>query len=365
VVLSDVPWRRQPEQLRDRVAAWLAWIQPDRGAPQVEVRAPVGSGMSSETLLLDVAWPGTGEAHARYVVRLAPDPAHWPVFPTYDLDLQRRCMTLVGQLTDVPVPAPLWYETDGEWLGAPFLVMTRLDGVAPADVPPYVASGWLLDASPAQRAEVQEHAVRILASLHAITPERADLGFLARPEHGATPLEQHLGAQRAYYDWARGATRYPLIERAFAWLDDHRPVPGPTVLNWGDARIGNILFQDLQPTAVLDWEMACTGPAEVDVAWMIWLHRFFEDLGQRFGLPGLPGFMQRADVLAAYRTDSGRSPADIEWYEVFAALRHAIITIRTASRSIAFGQSPMPDDPDDLLMFGHLLGRMLDGTYWE
>ena len=361
--MSDVPWRRHPEQLRDRVVSWLARTEPDRGTPTVEIGAPGGSGMSSETLLLEVDWPVGGPA--RYVARLAPDPEHWPVFPTYDLDLQRRCMELVRQLTDVPVPVPLWFETDAEWLGAPFLVMTRIEGAAPADVPPYVGSGWLLDASPAERAQVQDHAVGVLAALHTITEDRADLRFLARPEHGATALDQHLGAQRAYYEWARGTTRYPLIERAFAWLEARRPVPGPTVLNWGDARIGNILFQDLRPTAVLDWEMACLGPAEVDVAWMIWLHRFFEDLGQRFGLPGLPGFMQRTDVLDAYGRLSGHQPVDVEWYEVFAALRHAIITIRTASRSVAFGQAQLPADPDDLLMFGHLLGRMLDGTYWE
>ena len=44
------------------------------------------------------------------------------------------------------------------------------------------------------------------------------------------------------------------------------------MLNWGDARVGNILYRDFAPIAVLDWEMATVGPREVDLAWMIFLH---------------------------------------------------------------------------------------------
>ena len=52
----------------------------------------------------------------------------------------------------------------------------------------------------------------------------------------------------------------PLIERTFAALDKTRPHEGPTVLNWGDSRIGNMMFHDFAPVAVLDWEMAALGP---------------------------------------------------------------------------------------------------------
>ena len=39
----------------------------------------------------------------------------------------------------------------------------------------------------------------------------------------------------------------------------------PASLCWGDARIGNVLFSDDRKiTAVLDWEMATIGPAEMD-----------------------------------------------------------------------------------------------------
>jgi aminoglycoside phosphotransferase (APT) family kinase protein len=106
--------------------------------------------------------------------------------------------------------------------------------------------------------------------------------------------------------------------------------------------------------------MAALGPAEIDVAWISWMHTFFQDLAVRYGMPGIPDFLGLDAVAHAYQSAGGRPPRDLEWYETFAALRHAIITVRTAGRSVAFGQAPAPDDPDDLIMFRHLLERMLE-----
>ena len=353
---TETPWRRDPGELGPRLATWASErLGTEVDVPEVE--AP-GNGMSSDTVLFTMQRADTG-VRERYVARLAPPPSLHPVFPEYDLDLQRRCMELVAAHTTVPVPHTPWYETDPEWLGAPFLVMDRIDGIVPTDNPPYVFGGWLMDASPEDRARLQRSSVDVLARLHEITVGAHDLAFLARPEHGATALDQHLGYQRWYYEWAREGVAYPLIERTFAWLEAHRPHEGPTVLNWGDGRIGNMLYRDFEPVAVLDWEMAAVGPAEIDVAWMIFLHRFFQDLAERFEMPGLPGFMTASDVCARYESRTGYAATDLHWYEVFGALRFAIVSVRTSTRGIAYGQMDQPADPDDLIMFRALLERMI------
>ena len=82
-------------------------------------------------------------------------------------------------------------------------------------------------------------------------------------------------------------------------------------------------------------------------------------------MPGLPDFMRRDDMAAAYTEMSGRPVEALEWFEVFAALRFAIVSTRTSLRSITYGQMEMPDDPDDLVMFRPLLEQMLAGTYWD
>jgi aminoglycoside phosphotransferase (APT) family kinase protein len=355
------PWRRDLAELGTAMGAWVAeTIGAD--ATVTDVASP-GNGMSSETVLFAVRRPGGESDH--YAARLAPLPELYPVFPKYDLGLQHRCMDLVRANTDVPAPEVVWNEPDSRWLGTPFLVMRRIDGEAPPDVPPYVFGGWMMDASPEQRARLQTSSVSVVARLHQITPENHDLAFLAQPEHGASPLDQQLGYQRWYYEWARDSVTYPLIERALQWLDDNRPDEGPAVFNWGDARIGNILYRDFEPVAVLDWEMATVGPAEIDIAWMIFLHRFYNDLAERFELPGIHDFMERSDVASTYESMTGRAVRALEWFEVFAALRFAVVSIRTSTRGIAYGTMEKPDDPDDLVMFRGLLEQMLDGTYWS
>jgi aminoglycoside phosphotransferase (APT) family kinase protein len=353
----STPWRSDPAAMAERIAAW--WdTRMTPGAKVSDVSAPEGSGMSSETLLFTIE-PADGPAE-RYVARLAPLASQqFPVFPEYDLELQRRVMQTVAAHTDVPVPEVLTHETDADWLGSPFLLMRRIDGVVPSDIPPYTMAGWLFDAAPEDQRKLEREAVRVLARLHALTPETHDLAFLDRPKFGATALDQHLEYQRWYYDWAREGQTVPLIERTFAALDATRPAEGPTVLNWGDSRIGNMMFDDFAPAAVLDWEMAALGPAEVDVAWMVFMHRFFEDLTKRYDMPCLDDFLQRDRVAEIYFEESCRELHDLEWYEMFAALRFAIVSIRTTLRTVAYGEAEVPDDLDDVIMFRDLLEEMV------
>ncbi len=70
-------------------------------------------------------------------------------------------------------------------------------------------------------------------------------------------------------------------------------------------------------------------------------------------------------MAASYEAASGHTPRDLEFYLVYAALRHGIVMSRVQQRSIHFGEAEMPDDPDDLVMHRTLLESMLDGTYWK
>jgi aminoglycoside phosphotransferase (APT) family kinase protein len=355
----DTPWRRDPGEVGPALQRWAQAVV-DPGAVISDVGAP-GNGLSSETVLFEMR---AGGATERYAARLAPTAEVYPVFPEYDIELQANCMKVVRAHTDVPAPEVTWLELDTQWLGTQFLVMKRIFGEAPPDIPPYVFGGWVADAPPGQRVAMQRRTLEVLAKLHRLTPANADLAFLARPQHGKTALEQQLGYQRWYYEWAREGTSYPLIERTFAWLEEHWPDEGDTVLNWGDSRIGNILYREFAPVAVLDWEMASLGPREVDLAWMIFLHRFFDDLAERFEMPGMKDFMQREAAIAEYEELTGHTVRNLEWFEVFAAQRFAIVSVRTSTRGIAYGQSEQPDDPDDLIMFRNLQEQMLEGTYW-
>jgi aminoglycoside phosphotransferase (APT) family kinase protein len=354
---------RDPAVLRDQLTEWFRATLPTGTDPEVsEVRSPEGTGMSSETLLFDVtAGAGDQRRTTGYAARLAPAEVDHPVFPTYDLELQFRCLRLVREHSEVPVPAAPWWEPDPAPLGTPFFVMERVDGIVASDNPPYVFGGWVVDIGPEGRRQLEDGVIEVLAGLHAIDLDTVDTSFLERPEYGDTPLDQHLGYQRWYYDWARGDRQFTQIDRAFAWLEANRPEDeGPTVLNWGDARLGNTMFSDGRPVAVLDWEMAAIGAPEVDLAWAVHLHDFFADLAIRFEMDPLADFFQRDRVIAAYEERSGRPVRHYDYYEVFAAIRYSIVSIRTGEASVASGTVEEPDHHDGLIMNGPLLEAMLD-----
>ena len=138
------------------------------------------------------------------------------------------------------------------------------------------------------------------------------------------------------------------------------------MLNWGDARIGNMLYRDFAPIAVLDWEMATVGPREVDLAWMIFLAHVLRRPRRALRAAGHDRLHGSAtSVIAEYEQLTGHTVRNLEWFEVFAALRFAIVSIRTSTRGIAYGTMEEPADPDDLIMFRSLLEQMLAGTYWS
>ncbi|MFF6792918.1 phosphotransferase family protein [Streptomyces filamentosus] len=352
---------RDPEELAARLTAWLDRRLP--GATVSGLAVPGSNGMSSETLLFDLEHP---DAPVRgCALRLAADPAAYTVFPVYDMARQQRVMGLVAEHTDVPVPRVLWLEEDPGPLGAPFFVMARAEGRVPPDVMPYTYEGnWLHAATDAQRAFLEAESVGILARLHDGFPAK-EAEFLL-PGGAGSPLRRHVDAQRAYYAWVvEGLVPSPLIEAAFARLEELWPDDeGPAVLCWGDARIGNIVYDGFAPVAVLDWEMAACAPREVDLGWTVYLHRFFQDLTVGFGRPGLPGFLRREAVERRYAELTGHVPRAMDFHTLYAALRHAIVMLRIAYRQAYFGEVEVPADPDRLILHHAALAAMVRGDYW-
>jgi aminoglycoside phosphotransferase (APT) family kinase protein len=360
---------RDRDELQRRLGAWLAERLDEARLSALEV--PESNGMSSETVLFEVDWDGPdGEHHQRCAARLSPDEAAAPVFPVYDLERQFRIMRLISERSSVPVPATLWFEPDPAAVGTPFFVMERVDGQVPPDVMPYPFGSWLSEAAPDDQRRLQEAAVRTLAAVHQAAVSPQDIAFLQLDRPGATALHRHVADTAAYYEWVvSDGARSPLIERAFAWLEEQWPKEDESSaeepISWGDARIGNMMFRDFEPVAVLDWEMAAVGPAEVDLGWMIYLHRFLDDIALDAGLPGMPGFMARDDVAATYEKATGRAPRDLDFFCLYAALRHAVVMSRVARRQVLFGEIAMPEDPDDMIMHRASLEQMLAGSYWS
>lgn len=367
-VETEVGQLRRSSRDTAAVPALLAgWLAPLLGTtPEISVESGVDSnGMSSETLMLSGRWTEDGTpVEQHWVARVAPGTDDVPVFENYRLDHQFEVMRRVAELTTVPVPAVRWLEDTGTVLGRPFFLMDRVDGQVPPDVMPYTFGGnWLADASATQQHRLRDTTVAVLAELHSIPDPEQTFGFLDEGRTGETALHRHVNSVRSWYEFAvPDSGRAPLLDRCFAWLESnwpHRQDTQPPVLCWGDSRIGNVLYRDFTPVAVLDWEMVTLGPREMDVAWLIFAHRVFEELAGLANLPGLPDLLAEADVRSRYEQLTGAQLGDLDWFYVYAGLMWAIVFMRTGARRVHFGEMERPDDPESLFYHGALLKRLM------
>lgn len=354
---------RDTETLPAQLSQWLATVLPERGAPQVSIENGVdANGMSSETILLTARW---GDDEQRLVARVAPTSGDVPVFSSYRLDHQFELMRLIEELTDVPVPRVRWIDDGGEVLGTPFFLMDRVDGDVPPDVMPYTFGGnWFADAAPERQRELQDATVEVLAKLHAIPDAAQRFSFLTEVDPpGDTPLHRHFGWLKEWYEFAvPDIGRSPLVERALAWLEEHFPTDvaaSAPVLTWGDSRVGNVLYRDFRPVAVLDWEMATVGPRELDVSWIIFAHMVFQELAGLAGLPGLPEVLREDDVRATYERLTGATLGDLHWFYIYSAVIWCCVFMRTTARRVHFGEMEQPEDVESTFYHASLLQRLL------
>jgi len=309
---------------------WLRARRPDGPDPRVGAIARPATGLSSETLFLEVDWSGgrpQGAATPESLVARMP-PNGDGLFPLYDLAAQGRLQETVAA-AGLPAVVPVAVELDDSWVGAPFLLMPRVEGrVVRADTP-FLRRGWLAEAPAGDQARLQAGFLDLLAGIHRIDITDGRLEFLpgAGPVAGDT-LAGEVDRWAAYLDWAADGDTPAVFTEAVAWCRRRLPDPEPAPsLLWGDVQLGNVLVApDMTIAAVLDFEMASVGPAELDLAWFLVLHRMTVE---RCG-GDLPGFAGHDATVAGYEARLGRPLADLRWFEVFAALRSGAIMVRAA-----------------------------------
>lgn len=319
---------RDLADVRAGLQRWFATRHPDD-----EVRVgPLGkptTGYSSETLLVDVVRTARGhETEGRFVARLPP--AGGGIFPDYDLTRQADVQRAL-RANGIPAAAAIAVELDERWIGAPFFLMDRVDGIALGEG--YVASGPLFDASADTQRSVQDDFVDALADVHRLDWEAADLGALTPA--GERGLAHDVARVESYATWAADGD-VPAVHRdAFAWLHARRPDPEPPLgLCWGDPRLGNVLYDtSWSQQALLDWEMASIGPAEMDLAWFVGLH---EVTAETAGAD-LPGFVGRGEVLDRWAVRAGRPVVAFDWFEMFSLVRADSIFLRIRAMLLAAG----------------------------
>jgi aminoglycoside phosphotransferase (APT) family kinase protein len=295
-----------------RLAAWL-------GTTDVVVEgSPSTGGWSNETFFVR-------SGDCQLVVRLTPPGAS--MFPIYDLGQQVRCLQLAAA-HGLPVPPVIGAEPDPDVLGRPFFVMERLAGQVPSDDdPPFTKAGFLFDATATQQQTFCRDAIDRVATVHAIDPP----SFLPV---GPAPID-HL-------TWCAELCRWAEVDHPQVWaahdalVRDAPPADAaPVSLLWGDARPANMLVgTDFRVVGLLDWELAGTGPGELDIAWFCEMNHM-----RAQGSP-LPGFLSEAATWERWSDAVGRPATHVSWHQRYAAYRVAVLLFLYVKAMIAVGRVP-------------------------
>jgi aminoglycoside phosphotransferase (APT) family kinase protein len=307
-------------------AALLEWLRGNvDGSPPFSVTR-MGEGTGVANALFDVTWGGR-----RYVLRRPP--AAKITASAGDTMRERRLLAALAG-TDVRHPRLVGACEDASVIGAPFILMERIDGFTPIDPLP----------SPFDQDRSARHALGIelvdaLAELALVDWEAVGLegfgkpgGFLARQ------VDRWLWQLDSYR-----SREIPDVDAVSEWLRANRPEPGPIGVMHGDYSLFNVMFSHGAPAhlaAIVDWDTATIGETLMDLGHVL---ARWDDEGEEPTVlgsadnPDRSGLASRAELAARYQARTGCDVTNLRYYEVLSLFKLGCIMEGHYASAVAHG----------------------------
>ncbi|MBO6635253.1 phosphotransferase family protein [Parvibaculum sp.] len=301
------------EELAPRIAAYLAHRMPAASNIEVSGISRIHGGASRETFRLRARWEEGGKQVERALI-LRRDPVASLIETERDLEYNAY---RAFHPTGLPVPEPLYLETDLEWLDRPFFVMEQIEGCA-------AGSAFNDDPYGAHAEKIGRQFWTHLGHIAAADPDA--IGFSANME----PVAPGECWSRELEKWEKVIDEdelvpQPVARAAIRWLKRNPPPPAEKIsVVHGDYRTGNFLYDgEGNIRAILDWEMCHLGDPLEDVAWAsdpLWAFRQPERPG---------GMIARKEAFRIWEEASGMKidPVRLRWWEIFNSLKGLAIWI--------------------------------------
>jgi len=294
-----------------RVTAWMA-AEVDQAEPPFTFDLIAG-GRSNLTYRV------TDRTGASFALR-RPPVSH--VLPTAH-DMQRE-FTVISALGDtaVPVPRTLGLCTDDRVNGAPFYVMSFVEGHILRD------ERAAAELSEASRAHAGDSLVDTLLTLHDVDVDAIGLGGFARRDGY---IQRQLKRWHGQFTQSTvdGEPGPAVVDRVHQLLAAQVPAQQGVAIVHGDYRLDNTVLDDAGDVqAILDWEICTLGDPLADLGLLLVYWAEPEDGDQALlgvAPTTLPGFARRSDLVSRYAAGSGRDLSEIAYYRAFGFWKLACI----------------------------------------
>ncbi len=248
------------------------------------------------------------------------------VLPTaHDMAREYRVLTALKD-SAVPVPRTIALCEDKAVNEMPFYVMEYTPGVVLLNELP---AGYATTAE--QRRRMSEVLIDTLVELHAVDFDAVGLSDFGRPDGY---LERQV--RRWSQQWERSKTaELAEIEALIPRLQRALPTSPPPTIVHGDYRLGNMALDPGDAgrvIAVFDWEMSTLGDPLADLGYCLiyWVDPDDDfsttSVGTASTYTALDGFLRRSELIEGYGRRSGRDVGAVDFYQVLALYKLAIIS---------------------------------------
>lgn len=288
------------------------WLERSVGIPGPFTARRLEGGNSNATFLLASSW--------RTLILRRP-PAATMAGTAHNMAREHEVLCALA-VTPVRSPLPIALCVDNSVIGAPFLVMDHVNGVAITDCLP---AAYVPD--PVTLHRLGAEMIAGLAALHSVDWRAVGLANFGKPQGF---LERQVSR------WTKQLEGYqvrelPRFRQLGTWLEEHCPSGGKPALIHGDFHLDNCLFSPAEPRlmAMIDWELATIGDPLLDVglALGLWGPRFTDPcaMSRIQAVSRLPGAPSREALAAEYTRLTGRSLERLPYYMTLAFWKLAAI----------------------------------------